>query len=53
MLDLIENILFKVGIENETIAYGLSALLKLHDKFVAEQGRIATMIGSFKSHSDM
>jgi len=30
VLDLIESIIFKAGISNDTIAYGLSALLKLY-----------------------
>jgi len=30
VLDLIESIIFKVGINNDTIAYGLSTLLKLY-----------------------
>jgi len=30
VLDLIESIIFKVGVSNDTIAYGLSTLLKLY-----------------------
>ena len=30
ILDLIESIIFKAGINNDTIAYGLSCLLKLY-----------------------
>lgn len=40
ILDLIENIVFKVGISNDTIAYGLSALLKLYEKFPSSKERI-------------
>lgn len=30
VLDLIESVLFRIGVAFDTIAYGLSALLKLH-----------------------
>jgi len=30
VIDLIESIIFKIGISNDTIAYGLSTLLKLY-----------------------
>lgn len=52
VLDLIENIIFKVGIANDTIAYGLSTLLKLYEKF-SSRDRIVKMIRSFETHSDL
>lgn len=33
VLDLIESIIFKVSINNDTISYGLSCLLKLYERF--------------------
>jgi hypothetical protein len=30
ILDLIESIIFKVGVGNDTVSYGLSTLLKLY-----------------------
>lgn len=33
VLDLIESIIFKVGVGNDTVSYGLSTLLKLFEKF--------------------
>jgi hypothetical protein len=53
ILDLIESIIFKVNIANDTVAYGLSALLKLHDKFIGERERILKMIKSFENHNDL
>lgn len=54
IIDLIEQILFRMGAASETIEYGLSALFKLHDKFGAElRERIVKMIKSFESHSDL
>jgi len=52
VLDLIESIIFKVGILNDTISYGLSCLLKLYEKF-SNKERIAKMIRSFEAHSDL
>lgn len=52
VLDLVESIIFKAGIENDTISYGLSCLLKLFEKF-SNKERIAKMIKSFEAHSDM
>lgn len=52
VLDLIENIIFKVGIANDTISYGLSTLLKLYEKFTNKE-RIVKMVRSFETHSDM
>lgn len=33
ILDLIESVLFRIGVSFDTVAYGLSALLKLYEKF--------------------
>lgn len=52
ILDLIENIIFKAGICNDTIAYGLSCLLKLFEKFTNRE-RITKMLKSFETHSDL
>jgi len=53
ILDLIESVLFRIGVAFDTVAYGLSALLKLYEKFPSEKGRIAKMIKSFETHSDL
>lgn len=53
IIDLIEQIIFRVGAANETIEYGLSALFKLYDKFESLRERILKMIRSFESHSDL
>ena len=47
-----ESIIFKVGISNDTISYGLSCLLKLYERF-QNKDRIAKMIRSFEAHSDL
>ena len=52
ILDLIESVIFKHGINNDTISYGLSCLLKLYEKF-SDKGRIDKMIRSFEAHSDL
>ena len=52
VLDLIETIIFKIGIGNDTISYGLSTLLKLYEKFTQKE-RITKMIRSFEAHSDL
>ena len=52
VLDLIESIIFRVGIHNDTISYGLSCLLKLYEKF-STKDRISKMIKSFEAHSDL
>ena len=52
VLDLIESIVFKAGIKNDTISYGLSSLLKLYEKF-SNKERINKMIRSFEAHSDL
>ena len=52
-MDLIESVMFRIGVAFDTIAYGLSALLKLHEKFTSERERIAKMIKSFENHSDL
>lgn len=52
ILDLIESIIFKIGIGNDTISYGLSTLLKLYEKFRGKD-RISKMIRSFEAHSDL
>ena len=52
ILDLIESVIFKIGIGNDTISYGLSTLLKLYEKF-RERDRITKMIRSFEAHSDL
>ena len=52
ILDLVESIIFKVSINNDTIAYGLSCLLKLYEKF-SNKERIHKMIRSFEAHSDL
>lgn len=49
---MIESIIFKVGIVNDTISYGLSCLLKLYEKF-SNKERIQKMIRSFEAHSDL
>ena len=49
---MIESIIFKIGIGNDTISYGLSTLLKLYEKF-RERDRITKMIRSFEAHSDL
>jgi hypothetical protein len=46
-LNLIESVMFRIGVAFDTIAYGLSALLKLHEKFPSEKERISKMIKSF------
>jgi len=51
-LDLIESIIFKAGIGNDTISYGMSCLLKLYERFT-DKNRILKMMGSFETHSDM
>jgi hypothetical protein len=33
IIDLFEQIIFRPGVSNETIEYGLSALFKIYDKF--------------------
>lgn len=53
ILDLIESVLFRIGVSFDTVAYGLSALLKLYEKFPSEKARIAKMIKSFETHSDL
>lgn len=52
-MDLIESVLFRIGVSFDTIAYGLSALLKLYDKFPSEKAKISKMIKSFETHSDL
>ena len=52
ILDLIESIIFKAGILNDTISYGLSCLLKLYEK-LSNKERISKMIRSFEAHSDL
>lgn len=52
LLDLAESIIFKAGIKHDTISYGLSCLLKLHEKF-SNKERILKMIRSFEVHADM
>jgi len=52
ILDLVEHLLFRVGVLNDTISYGLSSLLKMHEKF-GDKGRIMKMIKSFEAHSDL
>ena len=49
---MVEQLLFRVGVLNDTISYGLSCLLKLHEKF-GDRSRIIKMIKSFESHSDL
>ena len=52
VLDLIESIIFKVSINNDTISYGLSCLLKLYERF-SNKERITKMVRSFEAHSDL
>jgi AP-1 complex subunit gamma-1 len=52
VLDLIESIVFKAGILNDTISYGLSCLLKLYEK-LSNKERVSKMIRSFEAHSDL
>ncbi len=52
VLDLVESIIFKAGISNDTISYGLSCLLKLYERF-QDKERINKMIKSFEAHSDL
>ena len=52
VLDLVESIIFKAGILNDTISYGLSCLLKLYERFTNKE-RINKMIRSFEAHSDL
>ncbi len=52
VLDLIESIIFKVGVSNDTIAYGLSTLLKLYEKF-SDKAKIIKIISYFETHSDL
>jgi hypothetical protein len=52
ILDLIESIIFKVGVGNDTVSYGLSTLLKLYEKF-SNRDRIVKMIRNFETHSDL
>ncbi len=51
-MDLIEQLLFRPGVSHDTVAYGLSCLLKLHEKY-SDKVRIAKMIKSFESNSDL
>ena len=46
ILDLIEIILFKVGINDDTISYGLTCLFKVYEKFF-DIDRIFKIIRSF------
>lgn len=52
IIDLIEQIVFRPGVANETIEYGLTSLFKLYDKFSLKD-RILKMIRSFESHADL
>lgn len=53
ILDLIETVIFKNGIADETLEYGLSALFKLFGKFKEFGERIGKMIRSFESNSNL
>lgn len=53
ILDLIEQIIFRPTVEYDTISYGLSALMKLHDKFVPYQSKIINILKHFESHCDL
>lgn len=52
ILDLVEQLLFRAGVLNDTVSYGLSCLLKLYEKF-GDKTRIVKMIKSFEAHSDL
>ena len=48
--------MFRVGAAFDTITYGLSALLKLFEKFGRQGGegnRIKKIIKSFETHNDL
>ena len=49
VLNLVENILIRVGVSDDTIGYGLNCLLKLFDK-VGQKKRVLNLINFFKDN---
>lgn len=53
IINLIETIIFKPSVADETISYGLSSLFKLYDKFRDQSERIGKIMKTFESHSNL
>lgn len=53
IINLIETVIFKASVADETIQYGLTSLFKLYDKFRDQSERISKIIKSFESHSNL
>lgn len=46
-MNLVENILLRVGVSDDTLGYGLNCLVKLHDR-INNKNRVINLIHTFR-----